>query len=518
MPPRRASALIILAFAAAQWAYIRADLAFPTFDDAWYLEESFRLLDSLRTGAFEFARTWAGLFRFKAPLIALLPLPFYALFGRTLDAALLVNVLATLVLGAAVFRLASRLYGGRSGVFAVAVLFTFPLLYGLSRRYYVEYALAAAVSAWVCLLEESDGLRKPAQTLALGVLLGLGLLLKITFPLYVLGPALLLTWRERRSWDEERRRALLLRVLAPAALIAASWYAFNWPFIAGFAWRASFGSLARQYTSAAPLTQILDSILSRWYGLLLIAALAHWGSRLKAAAARKGAPPATDGLLPVVWLLPPLLVVLAAVNRDIRYFAPALPAAALLIAGELDLRLPRGLPGALVFAFLLAPPLDMFAAQTLGRSFFLERSPAAYNGPPAPEPLWGQERFAAWVADHPPGRTGVVVVALEHPALNANNLSYAAAKNGWPLRFISLGYAQDSAEKALIHMRERGVDRAVFIEGLPDAEVLASLNRVNAETRALLDAGRLGFKRTDSFELYPGVRSVLYSRTPGAGS
>ena len=104
---------------------------------------------------------------FKAPLIVALPAPFYLLLGRHWHAAFLVNIVSMWVLFAALYRIARRWWSARAAVFALPIAGTMPLLYGLARWFMVEYALAAFVAAAICVLVESDGLKRDGHTGAL---------------------------------------------------------------------------------------------------------------------------------------------------------------------------------------------------------------------------------------------------------------------------------------------------------------------------------------------------------------
>ena len=63
-----------------------------------------------------------------------------------------------------------------------------PLLFGLSRRFLVEPSLAAIVTASIYFFAVSDGFRDRAMSRRFGVTLGLGLLCKSIFPLYLFAP------------------------------------------------------------------------------------------------------------------------------------------------------------------------------------------------------------------------------------------------------------------------------------------------------------------------------------------
>src|SRR5207244_3344524 len=86
------------------------------------------------------------------------------------------------------------------------------------RWFLVEYALTALVALAICILVESGGVEKPSTAILFGVVCGLGLLLKVSFPVFVL-PAFLYLWIRSRY----RARSFIITLFACAAL-ALPWY------------------------------------------------------------------------------------------------------------------------------------------------------------------------------------------------------------------------------------------------------------------------------------------------------
>ncbi len=75
-------ALVTLGLLLVARSYYLHDRRPPTFDDAWFLETSLNFYHRLtENGLGEFLSAYAGSFRTKAPLISVLPLPFYLLLG-----------------------------------------------------------------------------------------------------------------------------------------------------------------------------------------------------------------------------------------------------------------------------------------------------------------------------------------------------------------------------------------------------------------------------------------------------
>ncbi|MBI3548569.1 MAG: glycosyltransferase family 39 protein [Elusimicrobia bacterium] len=522
--PRRALAgatFVAAAAAAAHLWYIRADAFTPSWDDAWYLEESLRLHDAFLQGPKAFVDAYVHMFRFKAPLLSVLAAPFFA-FGRSAAAALAVNTVMVAAAGIYAFLLASSLFGAGAGLLACVIVETMPLLYGLSRQFMVECALTTAVLAWVFHLVASDGLRKRPHATALGILLGAGLLLKVLFPLFIAAPTAYWLWQRLRgasSRERAKSRSGAMRVVVIGAPIALSWYAFNWPYVLAFAYSAGFGAVASHYagggwsflSSLTYLRALASEGVGAYYA---VAALFAGAALLRTIGTRSILERAAESertMLLAAWLLP-LAVFVFGRNKELRFVAPLLPAVAVALAAALDRLHLRPWKPALLAAFF-AYPADAFVRATFGASVLPHR-PLAYALPPRADEDWKQRELVDWAAAGMPGGGDlpVIAVALEHPKLNANNLSYFSALRGRQTRYVNLGHAQDSVQAALIRVREKGADAVLVVSGVPPESLPADFNRVNDELMRLLDGGGLEFTRARAIELGGGRSAVLYAR------
>lgn len=478
----------------------------PSWDDAWYLETSFRFYWSLLKSPLAFMREYAGSFKIKAPLISLLPLPLYFFFGAGERIALWVNEICLAATLALVYAVGKTLYGEKAGLGAAAAAALLPMLYGVSRIFLVECALTTAVCAghWAILRARPESRAAPW---ALGLALGLGLLIKSIFPLYLLGPV----WLKRRDLRPHAKAALLI-----AALVAGTWYAFNAPYVVGFGLSAGFGGIARDYGKTSVFSpSVLGLFLARvgrevfsWPYLLAAAATLAlaWASRPK----ERRPLPADFYLL--AWFLPPAAVFAFGVNKDLRYLAPALPAAAIAL-GTAAASLPRRRDAFLVIA-LLTLPIKVFCTQTFG----IPAGPELlYNGPPSADPGWSRGALIdeiSRLAPAAPGEEPVVAVAVEHRLLNANNLASLSAARGLPHRFISLGYAQTSGEAALIRLRDKNARYLVFADGIPREDLVEFINRANAAVEGYIWDGRLRAKLLAETPLTNGIQARLYGIKP----
>jgi hypothetical protein len=215
-------AVLSVFFLGTTLVWLLLDRSAPTWDDAIYLTKSLAMVDALADrGLLGYARTFLTVMDLKPPLIAALPTAIYLIVGRHPRAACAVNLLFMLLLFAAVFRIARKFSSARAGLLAVYIVATMPMVYGLSRWYLVECSLTATVAIAIYVLCESDQMANAWKILALGFLCAAGLLLKFSFPLYLLVP--FLYYAITSGWRVLRWKTVLLLTI-PVIVLAAPWY------------------------------------------------------------------------------------------------------------------------------------------------------------------------------------------------------------------------------------------------------------------------------------------------------
>jgi hypothetical protein len=320
-------AAVSLFFLGINFIWLRLDRTPPAWDDSFYLTSSLVMHDALAEGGLPgYVRQFRTIMGTKPPLIAVLPTPVYLIFGRKPRAALLVNLGCLLILFASLYHLGKRHASRRAGLIALAVAATMPMFYGLSHWYLVECGLTAIVVMSIALMGEwkdSAGLRR---LFLLGITCGLGLLMKFSFPVYVLIPLLYFVIRERASLGPKT----LFAAAAPAVVLALPWYAFNFRSALATALRAGSAETGRLYVTG-DIFSLTDTshYLSNLFNagpLLYFVALPV----LSLAFSRVG-PAGRRGLLLCALWGSPLLFLTFGHYRDLRYAAPLFPALALAL-------------------------------------------------------------------------------------------------------------------------------------------------------------------------------------------
>jgi 4-amino-4-deoxy-L-arabinose transferase-like glycosyltransferase len=223
---------LVVFHAANNWLWLKRNQVIPGWDRPAHLGRSLAYYHTLTP------LSWQGLFKasvqdpIRPPLFFASSTPLYWAFGTSSDVATMVNVAYWLVLVASVYGLGTHLGGRRLGVWAAVLAALIPLLYAMSRSFYIEFALAALVTLTLYLLVASQGFERRGASLGFGVALGLGMLTKRTYPLFVVVPVVVAILRSNvlRSLWARIRGGLHISVTdllvagGSSTALAALWY------------------------------------------------------------------------------------------------------------------------------------------------------------------------------------------------------------------------------------------------------------------------------------------------------
>lgn len=170
--------------------------------------------------------------RYRPPLFLLSSLPFYLIFGKSPDIAVLTNIVYLIILLLSVYGIGKRIYSEEVGLFASFIVSTFPILYGLSRSYWLDFPLTAMVSLSVYLLLMTDYFRDRRYSLLFGISVGLGMLTKWTYLIFLTGPFLYFLVSSFKGnlgeHEKSNRPALNATISILVGMVVASfWYVPN---------------------------------------------------------------------------------------------------------------------------------------------------------------------------------------------------------------------------------------------------------------------------------------------------
>jgi hypothetical protein len=516
-PTRLEAAALVataLTLGATAW-HLSHNAAPPYLDDARYLEISSRLWMALQTGPAEFANLYLTALRHKAPLICLMPFPLYSLFGLGERVAIWANLPLAAVSAWAWFK-AARLWwwdhprGREIAAIAGALSALLPISYGLSRLFYTETLVTCLLGlwAWRCAAAQPEG---RAEGWRLGILLGLGLLAKVTFPAL----AAAFAWPARR-----RLRPHAVTILLVGCALAATWYAKNAPSTFRYAWSAAFGSIGDDFAAGGGVSARAAWILSLLHNGLSWP-LAAAGAAAAGIALAAGPGRLDSGTRVAIWGLSPLIISLLSINREIRLSAPMLPVLAALLArlaaAPADARL-YALSASLLLAAGTAVCFDQTFRAGPGRAL-------SYNGSPSAAVHWDHRNTLIDMASRVIGRDKVIAMTSPYSQLNTSALTVKAAERGLGLRFVFLGF---HPEAALSLLNKEDVTAIMFVNG-PTTDILidgSMLTRMiigpelekraaqtNAYVMAAMKSSLLPAYLAETVALAPGVTATIWVLT-----
>lgn len=502
-----------------------ANIAPPPWDESWYLQTSVDFYRALHGGQFlqfliMLMTSFGGT---KAPLISLVPLPMYFLFGTAYGTVIATNIIVFGLGLTALYAYVRKAWGLPHALLAVVIFSTMPVIYGVGRQFLVETGLTALVIWWMYLLFLSGGLKKRSYDNWFGVVLGLGLLDKVSFPLYVVAPTLFFLFTVKEPAGIILRR--VWRVFWVGLLIAAVWYGPNAKTVIQYAISAGYGSIGTNYSYGSPfalatiaryLQVVADYATSVYYAAATLLVLGFLA--VKRLRNQRMTRSSLDVAL-TLWLLVPFVIFLFGENKDYRFLLPCLPVVAIFLArGVWSISRSRMVRlGAIVL--LLVGPFGLALETTMPASasspvivpggWVLAAEYVGYATPPDAQ-NWPIRAILARIERQaqtgPAGTTPLVLLIVDNPAFNQNNFSYYSAAAGYNLDVSAVLTASPADRTAALQRMAQGQ----FLITKTGNQGPAFTTDLNAEFRRLLQQGSLPFRPFASFRLPDGSTATVY--------
>ena len=409
-----------LALVAVVWLVI--DRHPPEWDHANHLERAVLCARDLAGGDVSSVIARSAFYPPVVPCLA-------GLAGRVVgtDAAAPGVMLAFLALGmAAVYAIGRARAGETTGVLAAILFGAAPFVVFNTVRFQLDLPLASivAVVAWLAL--RSDGFLHRGWSVVLGVVAGIGLLVKPPFPVYVLP---LVIWALSRGRVAARAINVVLAGLV-AAVVSLAWYG---PRLMGLPAQITNRSFKQAAESGHPdpfswtALWIYPATLPMFFGAAATVLFAV--GLLVALRRRRG--------FELVSVLLPFAIFLLIQNKNARYTLPILPLASVIAAAVVEELRPR------IRAIVVAVVLVVAAVQVSATAFAIPPRlvvpgtsvAAAIPVPPSPADWHHREIFEA-IARHAgaAGEARTVSIVPNHPHFSTSNFRYYAIRDARPLR------------------------------------------------------------------------------------
>ncbi len=419
--------------------WLRNDTRPPAWDESHHL-----LIAENYSRAIE-DRNWEALVR---PVFSNYPPLYHLTLSPFMDRSEDVNAVVKKAIGVnigylcllivAVYFLGEALVSSEAGFCAAAMASFSPIMLWLAHRPMIDMPLAAWVALALLCLVQSDYFEKPWWSLALGLAFGAGMMTKWSFIVYAGVPV---AWGFIRAVIGGRWRPILLFLLG-AVVVAGPWYAFN-----GLPSVLKTQKLAAIKEARDPARWSFAS--ATWYLRAAANDGIMWPMALAAVAGIVAAVLSGRWLL-LTWMLVPLVFFSSVQNKDLRYYVPALPSLALMIAAVPE-RFSAGSrrlwfigwTGLAVFLGVAYGTADRWPAPLQRAAAFAGLEPL-YNmrrAPGNPSEMhhdysskedWKTDEILKFIQDRSvAGKLSRVSLISNHPYFQTWNLRFATKVRGW---------------------------------------------------------------------------------------
>jgi len=430
--------LTILFFVIVSWAFILLDLDPPAWDEAMYLSQSLRLYRSIVSGNIaDFMRSYSNAIITKAPLISVLPLPFYLILQTSYYSAMLVNIVLMVLLSIYIYFVTKYFDQDNkwSALFAVCIINTMPVVHEWSRIFMTEYALGVFALIWVYYLIKSDSFTNKSICVNLGIWLGLGLLIKSIFPIYILGAIIFIFVVNIRNLDKIKIAGLhLFYIIIIGLSIAGTWYMFNLIPMFEYALRLSILEKSHWYGLGGKgiflniylyLKHIIFNGISLYYSILFIFCLVVYFFKTKNILRRKG--------LILSWIVAPTIFLLLTPNKGLQFTLPVLVPLAVLLSIMLNDILKKWSTLAIILplaAFVVYPFSNVMFARNIFRPPKINMT---FSHP--------TERIVEFIASRT-GSSHMVACVVDEDFYNNFSFNYFSNLHRSPCRFFETFYLE----------------------------------------------------------------------------
>lgn len=174
------------------WVYLsvqHTDLSLPIYaDEGDHLIRNLRYYEILINPSMGMFEQLLEVSNHYPPLFHLSAAILNIFFGPSREISVKANMIYFLVMMLSIYFIGKKIGSKKTGSLAAFILSMFPMVFGMSKWFMLEFSLTAMVTLSICFLLYSEGFTKRNYSLLFGLSLGLGMLTKWTFGAFIIGP------------------------------------------------------------------------------------------------------------------------------------------------------------------------------------------------------------------------------------------------------------------------------------------------------------------------------------------
>jgi 4-amino-4-deoxy-L-arabinose transferase-like glycosyltransferase len=332
--------LLVVVIAILNELWITTETRPPHWDMARHLGDSLVYYHSF---SLSHPFQWLETYLFYAPLTYWVTDIFYGLFGVGTPTAIFSNIVFIAVLAFSTYGIGKRLWTRRVGLLATVFVLASPVIVSNFKEYMLDAPLTAMVALALYLLIRSETFARRWPSLLFGIVCGLGLLTKWTFPVFVALPVAVAVLAAIARTVRTRSVGSLLNVVGAGLLafaVCGLWYVHNWAQLHHDL--SHFAGVAGAIKGSPPVASGASIGFYFWtlinYQLFAIPFVLFVIGIVFVFARREDA---MRNLMPALLILGTYTILTLVRNKDVRYTLPMLPAVAVIATSWFEYLRPR---------------------------------------------------------------------------------------------------------------------------------------------------------------------------------
>ena len=526
--------LLLLFIATTSWIWLTLDTQPPWWDQSDYLQTSCQYahhLQRLHFGGFFKDLIFFNVIR--PPLVMLLTTPVYFFNYRNEDLAVMINVLFMALAFFAILKICKGYLNPKAALLSCFILSMYPIIFELTRTFMVDIGLMSMVVLSIYLLLKCDGFKNLKYSLLLGLSLGLGMLTKQSYPIFIIVPFICIVWksnlmaftnRAKIGSPDSIAKALLnlIYCLLVAEALTLPWYSANLrhtlhllsyynsaEFVAKYV--PYYLQDIKKFLTYYPIIMAKYGISALFTFLFLCSGIFFFRT-----------PKFGDIKRVFIWLIVfPLIFFTFSLGKNIRFLVPLLPAVAIITAHGLYL-IKNRLIKTITIGLIVCVGAFQFFVYSFNISFLREKLPKIiiwekivvfhperwYSKHPQQEEWKVEEVLATIKKDMKENskRETTIIILSDHKTYNANTLNYYSTKKRLGLLFRSAAWTDDvtsfMAKENYLYVIYKDVD----------ASDLEFYKRRIDKAYAYLQQHTQEFTIIDKIRVFDGSHIVVYKR------
>ena len=212
------------------YIWLSQNQAPPFWEESKYLLMGLKYKDLFSQISLFNLKSFAQIGGYYPPL---LPISSLILIGNSIRTMAMANIIYMAIMLFSIFKIGEIIFDRKTGLWAAFILSMFPIVFGTSRMFMLDYALTAMVTLSIYLLLLTDYFKSTKYSILYGLSLGLGMLIKNTFGAFIIGPLIYIFYKAifGNSKEEKKKQiANLFYSLSLGSILSIPWYVLSFPF------------------------------------------------------------------------------------------------------------------------------------------------------------------------------------------------------------------------------------------------------------------------------------------------